>query len=97
MPPVTGQQLDRLPPAQPSSLQLLAILSHFQQKKGKDAHSREGVAPDADACSGVEEPQEGVAEDVHEHGEAVDGLCATHERVSVALKAQEERMSPSCP
>lgn len=44
------------------------------------------MAPDADPCCGIEEPQEGVAEGVDEHREAVDGLRATHERVVVVLK-----------
>lgn len=44
------------------------------------------MAPDADPCCGIEEPQEGVAEGVDEHREAVDGLCAAHERVEAVLK-----------
>lgn len=63
----------------------------------QDAHSGEGMAPDADPRSGAEEPQEGVAEGVDEHREAVDGLCTAHERVAAVLKVWEEKMSPFCP
>lgn len=46
------------------------------------------MAPDADPRGGAEEPQEGVAEGVDEHREAVDGLCTAHERVAAVLAFQ---------
>lgn len=73
-----------------------AISINFHQEK-EDTHSVKGIAPNTDRRGGVEEPEEGVAEDVHEHGEAVDGFDAAQDRVAVALKVYKQKISPLCP
>lgn len=52
----------------------------------RDTHPVKGLAPDAEACGGIEEPQEGVAEDVHEHGETADGFWTAQYRELVVLQ-----------
>lgn len=44
------------------------------------------MAPDLDVPGGVEGSQQGVADDVHQHWEAVDGLQVAQHSEPVALQ-----------
>lgn len=44
------------------------------------------MAPDLDVAGGVEGSQQGVADDVHQHWEAVDGLHVAQHDEPVALQ-----------
>lgn len=48
------------------------------------------MAPDLDVPGGVEGSQQGVADDVHQHWEAVDGLQVAQHGEPVALQRAEK-------
>lgn len=55
------------------------------------------MAPDLDVCSGTERSQQSIADDVHKHWEAVDGLHVAKDGKPVALQRARNQDENSWP
>lgn len=55
------------------------------------------MAPDPDVCSGIESSQQSIADDVHKHWEAVDGLHVAKDGKPVALQRARNQDENSWP